>query len=127
MGTGKGQQGSVNEHQNKDEGKGTHLTEDKGKWKSKDKRKSTRGKDKGKGHAPKGKGNTSGKGKEKKSEKHDFHNSTSTEGTTRAFPDQRSCILMDWQEDHEARKLETTYERAEIVESLENIGGAKVH
>ena len=50
---------------------------------------------------------------------------TSTEGTTRAFPDQKSCILMARHKDHEARNLETIDERAKIGESLENIGGRR--
>ena len=69
-------------------------------------------------------GNEKGKTKAKK-KKHDFHMCTSTEGTTRAFPDQKSCILMARQKDHEARNLETIDERAKIGESLENIGGRR--
>ena len=48
------------------------------------------------------KGNTQGTQKEEC----DFHLSTLTESTTRAFPVQRLCILMAWQKDHEARNLE---------------------
>ena len=64
-----------------------------------------------------------GKGRAKEKEKRDSHQSTITEGTTRAFPVERSCILMAWCEDREAQNLETVDERAKIVESLENIGG----
>ena len=45
------------------------------------------------------------KEKQKQKKKHDFHMCTSTEGTTRAFPDQKSCTLMARQKDHEARNL----------------------
>ena len=95
------------------------MAKGKGKGKNKDKQKSTKGKGKDKG---KGKAKREGKAKTN----HDFHWSTNTEGTTRAFPDQRPCILMARQRDHEASDLETIDERAKIVESLENIGGAKV-
>ena len=122
MEKGKGQSSSVNKTKGKGKGKNQIKNQSKGKKKGKQKSTKGKGNDKGKdqGNPPKGKGKTSGKvrGKTKAKKKRKFHLSTITEGTTRAFPVQRSCFLMAWQRDHEARNLKT-------IDETGNIGGAK--
>ena len=98
--------------QKKGKSKGKNQTKENGKGKSKDKQKSTKGKgkDKDKRHRETTQKQMQNewemkRRKQKQKKKHDFHMCTSTEGTTRAFPNQRQFTLMARQEDHEARNL----------------------